>query len=204
MNTDHRPAGTQLEEIEQIVLVECEVPDHVDALDLRDAAFRDVESHRHAIALQRRHGALDAHAVASAREIGAPELLLDAVEDGAVEHLPYFEVDLPELLAEHLRGDASVALEIHARDGRTLDERNEQRAALPLQAHILEEPGLKERPNRFRRARSVNRIADLQGKVVEDGPGRDALQPLEPNVLDHEGLLGTREGDGGRDQNQGQ
>ena len=203
---EHRPqpTGAQLEEIEQIVLVEREVADHVDALDLCDAAFRDVESHRHAIALQRRHGALDAHAIASARKIGAPELLLDAIEDGAVEHLPYFEVDLPELLAEHLRGDAPVAFELHARDGRTLDERYEQRAALPLQAHILEEAGLKEGSNRFRSARSVNRIADLQGKVIEDGPGRDALQPLEPNVLDHKGILGTRDRDGGHDQNQGQ
>ena len=78
--------GPQLELAEQLFFAEGIVADDIDLLDTRRQALGDLNAHRHPIAFQRGYRGLDAHAVLAEGEILLLELLLDTVEDRAVEH----------------------------------------------------------------------------------------------------------------------
>ena len=87
--------------------------------------------------------------------------------------------------------------------GRSCDEHH-QHVVLDLEAHVLEEAGGEQRAHRLLRLLLVHGLADLDRQVAEHRAGLGALQALDADVPDDEGLEATaRRAAGGRDAARG-
>ena len=176
----------QLQLAQQLVLGEAGVADDVDLLDARPLALVDVDRDldlvvRHFLGL-----GVDRHRVLAAREILLGEVAPDLIQHRLVEALAAGEPDIAQRLLQVLGLDVLVALHLEAFDGRALQHRDDQHAAVATQLHVAEETGRVQRLHRLRDAPSIELVADVDRQVVEDRAFGDALQALDPNVADHE------------------
>ena len=178
------PGRIKLEIIQQIIVVERDVPYDVDLPDLRDDAFRDLESDRDPVTLDRCHRTRDLGAVLSCRKVRPMQLLLHLVENRSVEDAPLGEPDLLKGGHEILGLEIFVASEFDAADGRSFDHRHDERLAIAREPHIAEETGLEQGTDGSGSACSVHGIADLYRQIVEDGAGGDPLQTFQTDILD--------------------
>ncbi len=180
--------SSQLNYAEQFLLGKCPVPHDVDSLDLRNVALVDVEIDRDPVAVERRDGRGDLHAIETSGQILAFELLLGLVEQGAVEDAAVLESDVAQPLLDLVLFEFLHPDEIDRSDGRALLESHDQHVSLDVESDVAKEPRRKQGANRPRGLFVGHRVADFDGEIAEDGPRLDALDALDANVAHHEGL----------------
>ena len=76
------------------------------------------------------------------------------------------------------------------KERRTFGDRDNQRAVVPAQLDVLEKPGTVNRSRRLLNPLRVERVADVDRQVIEDGAIGDALQTFHANIPDDELLRG--------------
>ena len=160
-------AGTELEGIQQFLIGIGVVADDIDLLDGGDLAFRNLDIHRHPVAVLFGDAGFDLHPVFAAAEILAAEFLLDLVQHGPVEDLALGEPDALERLLEVVGADVLVALDHDTGDRRPLLDDDDQRAAVLLKPDILEKPGLEQRLDALRRLPLIEFVAHLDRQITE-------------------------------------
>ena len=198
-------ARVQGQLIAQFLVREGLVADDVDLLDAGHVALVDGEHHVDAVALDRRDGGGDLHAVQAMRQVLALELLFRAVDRSLVENLRFADADFLQSLDQHIFFKFLGAREFHGSDGRALLDQHHQHVAIDFQAHVLE---------KTRRVQGLDggdtllvgeRFADAHRQIAENSTRFSTLDPFDPDVLDSKWLDGQRmagtEGhDGGADQ----
>src|SRR5690606_610867 len=122
------PAGRgQPHLVEQLLLAVCPASDEADRRDARVRALLDRERDADAIALERRNRRRDLYAVLAAREVLALELLLGALEHGAIEDARLGQALVAQRLAQRVaiellrsgdvdRRDRGALLDVHDED----------------------------------------------------------------------------------------
>ena len=135
----------------------------------------------------------DGDAVASAGEVLPLDLLLRLVDQRLVVGPAFGDAVLAQGLAHLVGGELLHADEVDLRDRRPLRDRDHQHVPFDFHAHVGEEPGGEERADRLRRALLGHGLADLDREIAEDGAGLYALDALDADVADDEGLERERE-----------
>jgi len=181
-------AGAQLEQPGQLLVGEHLVADDVDVLDGRDRTFVDLDLQCHAVARQGLDLGLDAGRIAALGDVLALQLVAHALEGGLLEDLAFGQAGLPETLEQLLGGNRLVAFDLDAGDRRTLDHFDDQHTAITAEADVLEEAGPEQGAGRIHQTAFVDRIADVQRQGAEHAAGGDALQTVDADVGDGEGL----------------
>jgi hypothetical protein len=176
----------ELEVLEDLVLGESLVADHIDLADLRALAFLDIDVDAHTVVRQFIDPGIDPHGVLASAEVLVGEVLLDLIQHGAIEVLAVRETDIAQALAEIFGLDVFVALDLEAVDGRTLEHSDHQRTAIPAQFDIAEEAGVVQGADRFAGALRGQAVADVDGEIVVNRALGDTLQTLDTDVLDPE------------------
>ena len=116
--------------------------------------------------------------------------LFDAVHDRFIEDTSFRETDFLERLFEILLGEFVGAADADTGDRGAFDNADNQHVALTFEPHVAKEAGLEQRPQRLLRVTLGDRVADLDRQVIEYRARGDALQALDANVADHEGVRG--------------
>ena len=178
--------GAKLDDAEQFVLRKRPVADDVDPGDLCDLALVDAEIDRDAVALERGHGGRHLDAVEAAGQVLALELLLGLVEQRAVENTPLLESDVAQALLDLVLFEFLHSGELDRGDRRALLERHDQHVPLSFQPHVPEETRGEQGADRPRRFLVGHRVADLDGKIIEDGSRLDALDAFDADVAHDE------------------
>src|SRR5262249_53492363 len=111
---------------------------------------------------------------------------------GLIERLAGGEADVAERLLQVLRLDVLVALDLEALDRGTFEHGNDERAAVATQFDVAEKPGRVHRTHRLGNLPVIERVADVDGQVVEDRAFGDALQAFDANVTDREAVGAAR------------
>src|SRR5690606_12938655 len=117
----------------------------------------------------------------------------DPVEQRAIEDAALAQAELAQALAQLIGRELARAGDTDIRDRGALDHRHDQYVALALEPDVAEEAGPVQRLDGLLRALLRQGLADAHGQIVEHRPGGDALQPLDPDVLDGEIFEGKRE-----------
>jgi hypothetical protein len=115
-------------------------------------------------------------------EILPLQLLLDPIENGAVEDPPLLESDVRHGLAQGLFVEIPISDEFDLRNGRTLLDLEDQHIAVTLDPNVFEESGLVEGADDGPRHVIANRIPDLDRQIGEHGAGGDPLKSLDADV----------------------
>jgi len=153
----------------------------------------------------RRDGGGDLGAVQAARQVLALELLLGAVGQGLVEGLALADAHVLERLGERLGIELLQADEAHVGDDGALFDDDDDRAAVDIDAHVLEQAGGEQRAQGCGTLVVVVVVADAKGQAGEHGTGVGTLQALDADVLQHKRINGpgsTRLQRGGQRQGQ--
>src|SRR5438445_6501892 len=169
----------RLEVRADFLLAESLVADDVDALDLGNFAFGDVDRQLDAVAVEVDHRGLDRDVVLAAVVVLARQFLRHAVEREAVERLAFGQADVLQALEQVFFLEVLVALDLDLRDRWALFHRDHENAALAADLHIGEEAGLVQGAHGLLRAFGRDRIALFHWQIGEHGTGRDALQPVD-------------------------
>ncbi len=170
------PSGTaELEQIEQCLLFEVLVTDNVDLFDAGGQALGDVDGHGDPVALQRRHRGPNLDAVLPERIVLAFQLLLDPIQEQAVERPALHEADLLERCLQPLGFDGLVSRYVDLGDGRPFPYPDHQDRPVPLYPHILEKTRCIEGADDVCGDMIRHRIPHLDGECVEDGAGSNPL-----------------------------
>ena len=186
-----QPAGRgQLHLVEKVVLLEGLRSHDPDLADLGHAALVDLEVDADAVALERGDGGGDRGGVLAARQVLALELLLRAFEQRTIEDARLGEADLAQPLLERILVEFLDAVEGDVGDRRALVHHHDDDLAFGLDAHIAEEAGGEQRADGVGGLRLGEGLADADRQVVEDGARLRALDALDADVLDHEGIEG--------------
>src|SRR5690606_19000666 len=117
-----------------------------------------------AIALERRNRRRDLYAVLAAREVLALELLLGALEHGAIEDARLGQALVAQRLAQRVAIELLRSGDVDRRDrGALLDEHDED-VAFGLEPHVAKEPCGEQRLDRVARLLVGHRVADAHRK----------------------------------------
>ena len=170
--------------------------DEVDVAYAGALALVDVDLHVHTVAGQFLHARFDEGAVAALGEIGAGEFRADSFQRGLFENLAFAQAGLGEALQQVFAFDRLVAVELDGFDGRPFFQAHDQGVRVPQQGDVVEEAGLEQRPRERLQIGAVQRVADAGRQQVEHGAGGDALQALQLDVRQREGLRGAGQGGG--------
>ena len=160
----------------------------VDAADLGDLALGHRDADADAVPLERRHGGLHLRGVQPARQVLALDLELGVLEHRPVEDAAFGHADVAQHLAHRVGLELLHAGEIDRGDRRALLDVDHEDIALHLEAHVLEEARGVERAQRGLRLLLVHGLADLHREVAEHRARLGALQALDADVPDGEGL----------------
>ena len=178
--------GLQLEAVEQLVLAVGPVADDVDLADLGALALDDVDGDPHLVARHLDHVGVDLDRVLAAAEVLVGQVPGDFLQHRAVEGLALRQADVAQRALQVLGLDVLVALDLEALDRGPLEHHDDQRVAVTAQLDVAEEAGREQGLDRLLLPAGVHAVADVDRQVVVDGALGDALQPLDPDVADHE------------------
>src|SRR5690606_11459587 len=82
---------------------------------------------------------------------------------------------------------------------RALDQVDDQHIVVAPQADVLEEPGAEQRARGLHQTTLIHGVAHIERQRGEHAAGGDALQAIDPDVVDYEGLgMGLGDQEGGR------
>ena len=170
------------------------VADDVDVADPRGLALDDGDGHIDAVAVELGHHRVDRKVVLAAVVVQTSQFLGHPIQAEPVEGLAFGEANLLEAFNEFLGLDVLVADEGQLVDPRPFLHRHHQDVALPIEADIVEKPGLEQGADRLAGLGAVDGVAFLDRQIGEHGAGRNALQAVDADVLHLEGFeaLGTR------------
>ena len=189
LGVERQPAaGAQLEQAAQCALLEGLIADDADLADACRLALGDREREVDAVALDRRHRRHHLGGIETAREVLALELLLGAVGQRLVERQAFADADFAQRLQDRVLLELLHADEVDVGDDRPLLDDNDHHLAFDLDAHVLEQAGGEQRTQCGRALVVVVGVADTKGQRREHGAGIRALQALNANVDDDEGL----------------
>ena len=183
-------ASTQLHLLAQIGLAEGLAADDVDFLDARGQTFGDVEAEVDAVARHRRDRGHNLGGVQAAVDVLALELLLGLVGQGLVKGAAFGQADVAQGLGQCVLVELLGADEIDGGNGRAFFNDHHQHVAVDFQAHVLEQAQREQRADRRRALLVVVGVAHAQRHGRKYGPGLDALQTLDADVLHGKGIHG--------------
>src|SRR5690606_33009721 len=104
------------------------------------------------------------------------------------------ETDVAQRALQILGLDVLVALDLEALDRRSLENGDDERAAIAPQLAVAEEAGRIQRAQRCGEAPGIELVADVDRQVVVDGALGNALQALDADVADREPAAALRHG----------
>jgi hypothetical protein len=139
------------------------------------------------------------------RQVLALELLLGTVGQRLVKRLALADAHVLQRLGERLGIELLQADEAHIGDDGALFDDDDDRAAIDVDAHVLEQAGGEQRAQRRGTLVVVVVVADAKRQAGEHGTGVGTLQTLDADVLQHERIDGpgsTRLQRGGQRQRQ--
>jgi hypothetical protein len=177
-------------QVEQVRFLEGAGADDVDLLDLGDLALYHGKIDADAIALQRRDGRRHLNRVVALRKVLALEFLLRALDHGAVEDARLGEADIAQALLEvfGLEGLEPVNSS-EAMAGRSSSTTTSTCPSISRRTS-LKKPVANKRLDRRGRLLVVHGVAHLHRQVGEHGAGLGALDALDADILDLEGIEG--------------
>jgi hypothetical protein len=181
-------AGGAFELAAQRALGKDLVAGDADLVDLGDVALDHAEGHCDPVAIDRRDGGDHLRAVVALAQILPLEFLLGAVGQRAVEGLPLADADVLEGLGQGLLVELLQAGELDARDDRAFLDDHHRDVIDDLDAHVLEQAGGKQRAQRGGALLVGVRVADPERQRAEHGAGIGALEALDADVLEREGI----------------
>jgi hypothetical protein len=158
------------------------------ATQLRGLAFLDVDAHRDAVALLRRHRHDHLRAVAAARDVLPLDFLLRPVQRRPVEDPGVGQADFLQCLLQRVGVELLVARDVDPADGRPFLDDHDEDAVLHFEPYVAKKAGREQRLDRLCRLGVVDALADLDGQVREHGARLGALDALDPDVLHDEGF----------------
>ena len=174
--------------------------------DLGRLAFLDGDRDVHAVAVQRAHGRGDLDGVLAAVVVLAAQFLGHAVQAQTVKGATLGQADVGQALEQLLGLDVLVAGHGQLVDRRAFLDGHHQDRALAVQLHVFEEAGLVQGADRLADLVVGDRLATLHRQVGEYRARADALQAVDADVADSEGLgclgQGGSAGDGGEGEGQ--
>jgi hypothetical protein len=180
--------GLQFEQVDQVLVGEHGVADHVDVLDGGDRAFVDGDLQRHAVARLGNHFGFDLGRVAALGHVLALQLVAHAFEGGALEDFALGQTRLVQALEQIFGGDGLVALDLDAGDGGALDHGDDQHVAIATELDVLEETSLEQGAGGIDQLAVIDLFADVQRQCAEHAAGGNPLQAIDANIGDGEGL----------------
>lgn len=180
--------GLQFEQVGQVFFGEDGVAHHVDVGNRSDRAFVDVDLQRDAVARLRDHFRVDLGRVAALGHVLALQLVAHAFEGGALEDLALGQAGLFQALEQVFLGNRLVALDLDAGDRRALDYSDYQHVAIAAELDVLEETGLEQGAGGLDQGLVVDGLADVQRQGGEHATGGHALQAIDPDIGNSEGL----------------
>ena len=169
------------------------VADDVDVADLGRLALGDHDLQIDAVAVERGHFRADDDAVLAAVVVLPRQFLGQAVEVERIVGFALGQANRLDAFHQVVGLDFLVALDRQGIDGRPLGHGHDQDAALAIELHIAEEAGAEQGPDGFVGLVAVELVAAFDRQVGEHGTGRDALQAVDTDVRDGEGLEVLRE-----------
>ena len=181
----HPGGGRQTKLVEQVVCLEGLRAHNSDLGDAGIFALVDGNRDRHAVAFQRRDGGLNLDVVLAAAKVLALQLLLGAVEQGAVKDSRLGQARVGQGLLQDLLVELLGATHLDCTNGWPLFDQDHQHLSVELHPHVLEEPRCIEQPDRLRDGGVGESIAHANGQVREHRARLNALQALHTHVLDH-------------------
>lgn len=186
-----QPAGRgELHLVEEIFFFESPRADDADLADLGHAPLVHLEVNADTVAFERRDGRRDRGRVLAAREVLALEFLLRALEQRAIEDARFGEADLAQALLERVLVELLDPVEGDVGDRCALVHHHHDDVAFGLDANVAEETRGEQRADRIGGLRLGEGLADADRQVVEHGARLGALDALDADVLDHEGIEG--------------
>ena len=187
-----------VDHLRQAVLAELVVADEDDLADQRHRAVVYLEHHIDAVLIEPDHLGIDARVVVALLGIQIEDVLTVLLGQRRGEHGARLELHIgTQLIVREL----VVALEGDAVHQRVLDHMHDQRVALAIDLHVLEQAGGVERLQAAIESVGVERVALLHQHVGQDRPGLDSLIAIHFDGRDgaaiaHRGAC--RAGPGGR------
>ncbi|MNI62755.1 hypothetical protein D3C73_1180880 [compost metagenome] len=174
--------------------------------DLGRLAFLDRDGDVDTVAVQRAHRRGDVDGVFATIVVLAAQFLGHAVQAQAIEGAAFGQSDVGQALEQLVGLDVLVAGDGQLVDRRTFLDGHHQDAALAIQLHVFEETGLVQGADGLADLAVCDCLAALDRQVGEHRTGADALQAVDADVADSEGLgclgQGGSAGDGGEGEGQ--
>ncbi len=183
-------AGGLLEQAGQRALGKDLVAQNADFTDFGRLTLGHLEADVDAIAFQRGDGGGDLGAVKAAGQVLALEFLLGTVSQRLVEGLALADTHILERLGQCLGIKLLETDEAHRRNDGALLDHDDSRVTIDLDAHILEQAGGEQGADRGRTLLLVVGLPDAERQRGEHGTGVGALQALDTDVLEYEGIDG--------------
>ncbi len=185
-------AAGEFEQVQQRRLGKRRGADDANVRDARGVAFGHREGDVDAVALDRGDRGHDLGAVEAAAEVLALDFLLGAVDQRAIEGQALADAGIAQRLGQRLLVELLQADEADGGDDRPLLDDHDRDAAFDFQPHVLEQTGAEQRAQCGRALVVGIGVADAEGQRGKHRARIGALQTLDANVLDEEGLDGSR------------
>ena len=113
------------------------------------------------------------------------QLQLHPLESGPLKHLPNRQASALQAIQQGFRLDGFVAVNRDLTDARPLRNDDHQHAAVPGDRNVVEVPRREQTFRRRAHCKGVDSIPNPYRQCRKHASRRNALQPLDTNILNH-------------------